>query len=171
MMRPREMAVLLFLAGCALTDLRDRRIRLWFAVCFLVLGIACGTTGAFVGTAGAIGGAAETYEGTAAAIGGTGEALDGVIEVSGGAGLAMLPGAVVLALAVVSGGRIGCGDGIALIVAGLYLDVGSILAALLCALLLSSLFAGAVLVLTHRRKFSYPFLPFLLAGYLLSWTI
>ena len=77
-------------------------------------------------------------------------------------------GAAVIILSLVSGGIIGIGDGLVLCVAGIYIGGINTMRLLLTGLFLSSLYA-LVLLLMHRkrRKDTIPFIPFLLAAYLI----
>lgn len=77
-------------------------------------------------------------------------------------------GAAVIILSLVSGGIIGIGDGLVLCVAGIYIGGINTMRLLLTGLFLSSLYA-LVLLFMHRkrRKDTIPFIPFLLAAYLI----
>ena len=77
-------------------------------------------------------------------------------------------GGIAVGAAVVSGGIIGIGDGLVLCVAGIYIGGINTMRLLLTGLFLSSLYA-LVLLFMHRkrRKDTIPFIPFLLAAYLI----
>lgn len=80
--------------------------------------------------------------------------------------LGLLPGAAMMAVSLLSRGSVGMGDGILLVVTGVYLGGGKTLCLLLTALLLAALWALAVLVLKKKtRKERIAFVPFLLAAY------
>lgn len=100
----------------------------------------------------------------------TGGILRGIAASAGEAGLwfpALLPGAVLLLLSLATSGRVGFGDGLAVCAAGIWCGPEQILIAVFFALLLVSGAAG-ILRLCRRRVSELPFLPFLLAGFLLT---
>jgi leader peptidase (prepilin peptidase)/N-methyltransferase len=79
----------------------------------------------------------------------------------------MAVGMALLILALLSGGRIGVGDGVLLIVTGIYLGLEGNLELLFLALLLSGLWALVLLLLKKKkRQDTIPFVPFLLAAYI-----
>jgi leader peptidase (prepilin peptidase)/N-methyltransferase len=79
----------------------------------------------------------------------------------------MAVGMALLILALLSGGRIGVGDGVLLIVTGIYLGLEGNLELLFLALLLSGLWALVLLLLNKKkRQDTIPFVPFLLAAYI-----
>lgn len=134
-MQLSDFVLILFLAGCSLTDLWKREVRLWFLAAFLCPGI--------------------------------------VLSVMGGRGvsdvlMALVPGIALTAVSLVSGGAVGAGDGLVLMIAGLFTDLRSVL---ICGALSSmfSAFAAAVLFLQKKaKKVSVPFVPCLLLGMLVS---
>lgn len=80
--------------------------------------------------------------------------------------LGLLPGAAMMALSCFTRGSIGMGDGILLVVTGVYLGGSKNLRLLLTALLLAALWALVLLVLKKKkRKERIAFVPFLLAAY------
>ena len=81
--------------------------------------------------------------------------------------LALLPGAVLLLLSIAAAGTIGFGDGLAVCAAGIWCGPEQMLFTLFFALLLVPA-AAAVLRLRKKRVMELPFLPFLLAGYVLA---
>lgn len=81
--------------------------------------------------------------------------------------LGMSVGVVLLFLSVLTGGRIGAGDAVLLIVTGIYLGLEKNLELFFSGLFLCSIWALGLLVLRKRnRKDSIPFVPFLLAAYM-----
>lgn len=81
--------------------------------------------------------------------------------------LGMSVGVVLLFLSVLTGGRIGAGDAVLLIVTGIYLGLEKNLELFFFGLFLCSIWALGLLVLRKRnRKDSIPFVPFLLAAYM-----
>lgn len=81
--------------------------------------------------------------------------------------LGMSVGVVLLFLSVLTGGRIGMGDAVLLIVTGIYLGLEKNLELFFCGLLLCSMWALGLMVLRKKnRKDSIPFVPFLLAAYM-----
>lgn len=80
----------------------------------------------------------------------------------------LVPGAVLLLLAVLTGESIGIGDGLVLCVVGLFCGLTKAVSVLAMALVLSSVVAMVLLVLKRAgRKTELPFLPCLCSGYLL----
>lgn len=81
--------------------------------------------------------------------------------------LGMSLGAVLLLVSMATGGKIGAGDGVLLIVTGIYLGLEQNLKLFFCGLLLCGIWALGLLVLRKRsRKDCIPFVPFLLAAYM-----
>ena len=81
--------------------------------------------------------------------------------------LGMSVGVVLLFLSVLTGGRIGAGDAVLLIVTGIYLGLEQNLELFFCGLLLCSMWSLGLLVMRKKsRKDSVPFVPFLLAAYM-----
>ncbi len=86
-------------------------------------------------------------------------------EVICGAGI----GGLVLMLALVSREAVGAGDGMILIVAGIILGFWGVLELLMTALLLTGIAALFLFVVKRKgRAYRLPFVPFLLAAYLLQ---
>lgn len=86
-------------------------------------------------------------------------------------GTALLPGAVILLLSAWTGGRIGFGDGLSVILIGSWLLAGEVLLILLFAaiLIFPVAFVLAVKDFPERKKTELPFLPVLFLAYLLEW--
>lgn len=81
--------------------------------------------------------------------------------------LGMSVGVTLLVLSKLTGGRIGAGDAVLLIVTGIYLGFEQNMQLFFSGLLLSGIWALGVLVLKKKsRKDSIPFIPFLLAAYM-----
>ena len=81
--------------------------------------------------------------------------------------LGMSVGVALLFFSVLTGGKIGAGDGVLLIVTGIYLGLEQNLQLFFCGLLLCSMWALGLLILRKKtRKDSIPFVPFLLAAYM-----
>ncbi len=80
---------------------------------------------------------------------------------------AFLPGILFFGFAVATRGSIGIGDALEVLLFGIYLSFGAVLASVFCALLLSSL-CSVYLILRKKKgkRTCIPFLPFLLLGYL-----
>ncbi len=134
-MQPESAAVILFLAGGALQDLRKREISLlymaFFAVPGLFMSLRCGR------------GAADLLA-------------------------AVLPGLLCVAWSVAGQGQIGCGDGLAAVVIGLYLGAADVLEICLTGFVLASIPAGVLFLKNRRGRDTLPFLPFLFAGSILA---
>lgn len=72
-----------------------------------------------------------------------------------------------LAVGKASNGKVGYGDGILILVLGVWTGFLECLLTLTAGLLLASIWAAAALILKiHNKKDTIPFIPFLLIGYL-----
>lgn len=81
--------------------------------------------------------------------------------------LCLLPGFFLLAVGKASNGKVGYGDGILILVLGVWTGFLECLLTLTAGLLLASIWAAAALILKiHNKKDTIPFIPFLLIGYL-----
>lgn len=82
----------------------------------------------------------------------------------------VLPGLLLLCIGKVSGGALGLGDGLIVLVAGLYMGIWKTLEFITVAVLLAAVWAG-ILMFGKKRggKASFPFVPFLLAAYAAPW--
>lgn len=81
--------------------------------------------------------------------------------------LGMTVGVVLLFLSVLTGGKIGMGDAVLLIVTGIYLGLRQNLELFFYGLIMCSMWALGLLILRKKsRKDSIPFVPFLLAAYM-----
>ncbi len=84
----------------------------------------------------------------------------------------ILPGLLLLCIGKLSGGALGMGDGLIVLVAGLYMGIWKALEFITVAVLLAAVWAG-ILMFGKKRggKASFPFVPFLLAAYAAPWLI
>lgn len=84
----------------------------------------------------------------------------------------VLPGLLLLCVGKVSGGALGLGDGLIVLVAGLYMGLWKTLEFITVAVLLAAVWAG-ILMFGKKRggKASFPFVPFLLAAYAAPWLM
>ena len=81
--------------------------------------------------------------------------------------LGMSVGVALLVISMLTGGRIGAGDAVLLIVTGIYLGLEKNLELFFCGLLLCSMWALGLLILRKKsRKDSIPFVPFFLSSYM-----
>lgn len=81
--------------------------------------------------------------------------------------LGMSVGVVLVLAAVVTEGKIGVGDGVLLIVTGVYLGIEGNIRLFIGGLILCSVWALGLLVFRKKRRTdSIPFVPFLLASYM-----
>ena len=98
------------------------------------------------------------------------------IDREGGLGLwiiySMIPGALIIAVSIVSKGKIGIGDGLCLIISSLLLGTGTGIFSFFLSLVLASVI-GEALILMHRIKKggSLPFVLFLFVGTAVSLMI
>ena len=84
----------------------------------------------------------------------------------------LLPGAVLLGVSKLSREALGMGDALLMLVLGIYLGLEAALDVLLLALFLDAVWAG-ILVFTAKksRNYAFPFVPFLLIGYVGRWIL
>lgn len=83
-----------------------------------------------------------------------------------------LPGILMLCIGKASGGALGQGDGLVILVSGLYMGIWRTVEWIMSALLLAAAWAGFLLVVKKKGwKESFPFVPFLLAAYILRASI
>ncbi len=80
--------------------------------------------------------------------------------------IAMLPGMILLILSMITKQQIGYGDGMIILIMGLYIDIDDILSIVLSSFLLSSIAAIILMTVFKKKKnFEMAFSPFLLIGY------
>lgn len=81
--------------------------------------------------------------------------------------LGMGSGAVILLLSYLTGGKIGCGDGILFMLTGLYLGMEKNLLLMMISFILAGIWGLLLVTLWHRKKDErIPFVPFLLVSYI-----
>lgn len=84
----------------------------------------------------------------------------------------VVPGLLLLCIGKVSGGAMGQGDGLVVMVSGLYMGLWKTLEWITLALLLAAVWAGFLLVFKKKGgKASFPFVPFLMAAYVIPLLI
>ena len=80
--------------------------------------------------------------------------------------IAMLPGLILLIVSMITKQQIGYGDGLIILIMGLYIDIDDILSIVLSSFLLSSIAAIILMTVFKKKKnFEMAFSPFLLIGY------
>ena len=80
--------------------------------------------------------------------------------------IAMLPGIIMIMVSMVTKQQIGYGDGLIILLMGLYINIDDILSIVLSAFLVSSVFAIILMTVFKKKKnFEMAFSPFLLIGY------
>lgn len=80
--------------------------------------------------------------------------------------IAMLPGMILLIVSMITKQQIGYGDGMIILIIGLYIDIDDILSIVLSSFLLSSIAAIILMTVFKKKKnFEMAFSPFLLIGY------
>lgn len=80
--------------------------------------------------------------------------------------IAMLPGMILLIVSMITKQQIGYGDGMIILIMGLYIDMDDILSIVLSSFLLSSIAAIILMTVFKKKKnFEMAFSPFLLIGY------
>lgn len=86
--------------------------------------------------------------------------------------MGILTGVVFIAVSIVSDGKLGLGDGVAILAVGIYLGGRSAGFTCLYALILSAAFSMAILMTgKYTGDKEIPFIPFLLAGFLLHGAV
>lgn len=84
----------------------------------------------------------------------------------------LLPGAVLLGVSKLSREALGMGDALLMLVLGIYLGLEAALDVLLLALFLAAVWAGILLFVGKKgRNYAFPFVPFLLIGYMGRWIL
>ena len=80
--------------------------------------------------------------------------------------IAILPGMILLIVSMITKQQIGYGDGMIILIMGLYIDIDDILSIVLSSFLLSSIAAIILMTVFKKKKnFEMAFSPFLLIGY------
>ena len=80
--------------------------------------------------------------------------------------IAMLTGMILLIVSMITKQQIGYGDGMIILIMGLYIDIDDILSIVLSSFLLSSIAAIILMTVFKKKKnFEMAFSPFLLIGY------
>ncbi len=83
-----------------------------------------------------------------------------------------VPGVLLLCIGKVFGDALGAGDGLVVLVSGLYMGIWGILGVLTLALILAAIWAVFLMVFRKKGgKSSFPFVPFLMAAYTIPWLI
>lgn len=78
-------------------------------------------------------------------------------------------GAVFIGIALISGGKLGMGDALAILIIGIYMGGSGSALAVLYAMMMTALFSIVLLVIRRgKRDTELPFMPFLFAGCLLQ---
>lgn len=82
--------------------------------------------------------------------------------------LGAVPGVLLVCIGKASGGALGLGDGLAVLVCGIYMGIWKAVEFITMALLLAAVWAGFLMLIKKKgRKASFPFVPFLLAAYVI----
>ena len=80
--------------------------------------------------------------------------------------IAMLPGMILLIVSMITKQQIGYGDGMIILIMGLYIDIDDILSIVLSSFFVSSIAAIILMTVFKKKKnFEMAFSPFLLIGY------
>ena len=82
--------------------------------------------------------------------------------------LGIIPGLFLIIISFISKKAIGLGDGVIIFTIGIYYGFWKTISILLLSLFISSIFSLAILLKTKTSKYSFPFAPFILMGFLLS---
>ena len=81
----------------------------------------------------------------------------------------MILGAVFIGVALISGGKLGMGDALAILVIGIYLGGSGSALVVLYAMMITAAFSIVLLIIRRgNRDTALPFMPFLLAGCVLQ---
>lgn len=80
--------------------------------------------------------------------------------------LGAVPGILLMCVGKISGGALGMGDGLAVMISGIYMGIWKTLEFTALSLLLAAVWAGFLMFVKKKgRKASFPFVPFMLAAY------
>ncbi|MCI8730903.1 MAG: hypothetical protein HFH59_11460 [Lachnospiraceae bacterium] len=80
--------------------------------------------------------------------------------------LGALPGILLMCVGKISGGALGLGDGLAVMISGIYMGIWKTLEFIALSLLMAAVWAGFLMFVKKKgRKASFPFVPFMLAAY------
>ena len=81
--------------------------------------------------------------------------------------LGLVPGILLLAVSRVTREALGMGDALLMLVLGIYLGLQNSVEVLLLALFLAAFWAGILMLICHKKRdYEFPFVPFLLLGYI-----
>ena len=81
--------------------------------------------------------------------------------------MALLPGIIFIAISKITKESMGYGDGIIVLVMGVYISPQKIVGSLMIALIFAAVWSGILLVFFRKKKHDeFPFVPFVLLGYL-----
>lgn len=84
--------------------------------------------------------------------------------------LGSVPGLVMCILSLLSRGSLGMGDGVLILILGIYTGIRKMSAVLIWAFLLASVWAIGMLVIKKKNRCdSFPFVPFITIGFLVNW--
>ncbi len=83
--------------------------------------------------------------------------------------LGLLPGLVFIGISLISDGKLGMGDSLAILITGIYLGGSGSAFAVLTAMFITSVFSVILLVSKKgSKKTELPFMPFLLSGFIIQ---
>lgn len=81
--------------------------------------------------------------------------------------LGLIPGILLLTISRVTREALGMGDALLMLVLGIFLGLQSSVEVLLLALFLAAFWAGILMLLCRKKRdYEFPFVPFLLLGYI-----
>ncbi len=82
--------------------------------------------------------------------------------------LGAVPGLLLMCVGKASGGALGMGDGLAVMISGIYMGIWNTLEFIALSLFLAAVWAGFLMFVKKKgRKASFPFVPFMLAAYVM----
>ncbi len=86
--------------------------------------------------------------------------------------LGIIPGVMMLCIGKMSGGALGAGDGLIVLVSGMYMGIWKTIEFIARALLMAAVWAGFLMAGKKKgRQACFPFVPFLLVSYVVSCLI
>ncbi len=86
--------------------------------------------------------------------------------------LGLIPGVVLVAVSKATSESLGMGDALLMLVLGIYLGLEEAVNVLLLSLFLAAIWAGILLVVRRKKRdYEFPFVPFLLLGYVGRWVL
>lgn len=86
--------------------------------------------------------------------------------------LGLIPGLILLIISKATREALGMGDALLMLVLGLYLGLQEAIDVLMLGLFCAAVWAGVLLIVKRKKRgYEFPFVPFLLLGYIGRWIL